>query len=231
MIKNVWSVIFIVYISLNPISSRGGLHRPVSGEPDDFSGVFLIKDKSPLRVSIESGWERMGKVPVVLTFGHLEVSLEVNADDLANAERIETVVCERLDEGMDISFFIYEQNPLRTRMKLLDERQPVLLRIDQKRECVVEAFVGNNRLKLNPIRVTFTEEVPGKLYELRFVGPNVNTHRRFIFIPSRGIIYAAPFSSERLKVDAAPDRNTEWTVWAVKIDPGEEQLINQGEIK
>jgi len=229
--KNVLSVIFIIYISLGPFFYRVGLSQPGSAEPDDFSGVFVLQDKSPLRVSIESGWERMGEIPVVLTFGYLEVSLEVNADELANAESIETVVCEQLDERMNFSFFIYEQNPLRTRMKLLDKRQPVQLIIDPGGKYGVEAFVGSSRLKMVPIRVTFAEEVPGELYQLRFEGPNVDTHRRFIFMPSRGVIYAAPFNNDRFKVDSIPTRNTEWAVWAVKVEPEEEQLIKQGEIR
>lgn len=230
MRKNFLTVILMIYLLSNPLFSRVGPGQARSSMPDDFTGNFVLQQNPSIRVSIDHGWERDGWIPVVLTFGGLEVYQRVNADDIAAAAGIETGISKMLVEDMDISFFTYEQNPMRTRMELLDNSKPVRLKVNRKKRQV-EVYVGNSRLKLKPIRVKFTEITPGELYELTFVGLKVRTQKSFIFLPSRGVIYTAPLRSTPFKQHPDPDKKVGWSKWAIKIDPGDEKVINKGEIK
>lgn len=198
--------------------------------PDDFTGVFVLQEDFTMRVSIESGWERGGRIPVVLSFGDLEVSLWMKGGNLATAAAVETGISEMLSGDINLPLFVYEQNPVRTRMRLSDENMPIILKLNrQKKQAAF--YIGNSRLKLNCIRVTFTEIVPGELYELTFYGFDVYTYKRFIFKPPIGAIYAVPIH-HRAAVAFEPEFD-EKNVWAVMIDIEREKgkLLNQGEIK
>lgn len=195
------------------------------GANDSIETFEIHEDYSP-RVSIESWWERNGWIPVVLSFGTLQVSLPVNADDLAAAGGGETGISEMLVGDINLLFDIYEHNPVRTRMRLLDKNMPVTFKINRV-EKQAAFYVGNRRLKCAPIRVTFTEIAPTTLlYELNFGGKDVYTYSRFIFDSSTGNIYSVCRSLNSLNLETSP-------IWAKKIDREKERFIKQrgGEIK
>ena len=194
------------------------------GANDSIETFEIHEDYSP-RVSIESWWERNGWIPVVFSSGTLQVSLPVNAADLAAAGGGETGISEMLFGDINLPFDIYEHNPVRTRMRLLDKNMPVTFKINRV-EKQAAFYVGNRRLKLAPIRVTFTEIAPERLYELNFGGKNVHTYSRFIFDSSAGNIYSVCRSLNPLNLETSP-------IWAKKIDREQERFIKQreGEIK
>ena len=222
------SLLLIGFVS-SPLFPGVGAGETWNGNPENFTGLFVLQGNTNLRVSIETGWERDGRIPVVVAFGGLNVYLRVNAGDLDQNTGIETRVSELLVDDMNLDFITYEQNPLRTRMKLSDNSRPIQLKIDRNRR--VEVFIGGSRLKLTPIHIAFAEIEPGELYRLTFAGPDVIPIKRFIFWPSRGIIQAPPRRGARFMIDAYPGNNAVWPVWAVKIEQEEERVLNRGEIK
>ncbi len=197
--------------------------------PDDFTGVFVLREDFTMRVSIESGWERGGRIPVVLSFGDLEISLSVKAEVLAAAVDVESGISEMLCGDINLPFIIYDQRPARTRMKLADKSQPVQLKINREKKQA-EVYVGNSRLKLNPIRVTCKEIVPGELVELMFGGTEVYTYERFMYKFSRKSIYTVPLHRTPVNLEPEFDKKN---LWAIKVDTEQEKgrLMNQGGIK
>lgn len=224
------TVILMIYLVSSSIFPRTGPGQTWSGNSDDLYGTFVLREDIPLRVSIDTGWERNGRIPVFLSFGGLKVCVRVKAGDLSHALGADTGISDMLTEDMNLPFTTYEQNPLRTRMKLLDKSKPVKLEINRETGRV-EVYVGGSRLKLNPIRVRFTPIAPGELVELTFMDRNVHSNRKFVFLPARGIIYAVPRRVRLLDIHPDPGKNKEWTVWAVKIEPGKQGFINRGVIK
>ena len=197
--------------------------------PGDFTGVFVLQEDFTMRVSIESGWERGGRIPVVLSFGDLEISLSVKADVLAAAADVESGISEMLCGDINLPLIIYDQRPARTRMKLADKSQPVQLKIDRQKEQA-EVYVGNYRLKLNRIRVTSSEIIPGELVELTFAGLDVYTYKRFLFKPTMEAIYAVPLHRTPVNLEPEFDKKS---LWAIKIGAEQEKgrLMNRGGIK
>jgi len=198
-------------------------------DPGDFTGTFEIQWNPGIRVSIERGWERNGRVPVVLSFGDLEVSLSVKAGNMTAAAGIETGISEMLSGDINLPFTIYEQNPARTRMRLSDESMPVILKINREKTQAA-IYIGNSRLKLNPIRVTSSEIVPGELVELTFTGLDVYAYKRFIFKNPGKTIHALPLHPAPGTLEPEFNKNN---VWAIKLDikPEKGRFINEGGIK
>ena len=186
--------------------------------------IFELHGERMFRVSIESKWERNGGTPVVLSFGGLETSLMFNADDLAAAAGGDNTWISKMLTG-DMSLFLtsYEQNPVRTRMRLLDKNKPVILKINRENQQV-EFYIGNKRLKLNPIRISFRVIAPVErgLYELIFEGTDaeVHTYKRFIFQSAAGTIYAVP----PYKAIADSDLNSS-RIWAIEVN---QTIIKKG---
>jgi hypothetical protein len=222
--KNFLTTILAIFIVSIPLFPQIG--------SDDFSGIFEIQGDYSFRVSIESYMERNGWIPVVLSFGDLEVCVPVNTRDLASPAGVEYGISKMLFGDSDFLFAIYEQNPVRTRMRLLEKSTPVILRINRG-EKQVGFYMGNSRLRLEHVRVTFREIAPGWLYQLDFGGRDVYTYKRFIFEPDAGAIYAIPPHREPFNIDIYFDENAAGVVWARKIDIDLEdgRLIKEGGIK
>ncbi len=214
-------------------------HIGKSGTSGDFMGSFLLKEPIPLRVSIDCGWERNGQIPLILIFRDLEIVMQVGVGELAEAEKVdlETGIGRLLAEDLNLSFRVYEHNNLRTRLEPLNNH-PIRFLIGPKGR--VDFFVGCSRLKVERLHAVFTETTaaPGELYELVIKGPKVSTHKRFIFRPSHGVIYAASIHhrhTDNLALDTlplpgygeypAPDRghHSSWAIWAVKTAGKETQ--------
>ena len=175
-----------------------------TGQTGNLTVPFDFRGEGRIRVSIEHGWERNGRVPVILFLGDLEISLSVDAETLSAAAGVETVINDLLAGGPNPQFIVYEQNPARTRMRPVSESVPVYLKIDRvKREAGF--YIENYPLKLAPIRVTFKEVQPGGACEITFGGTcetGVYSHKKYIFDPVPGIIYAAP--PQRTPANLAP---------------------------
>ncbi len=195
----------------------------------DFTGTFELQGEDGIRVSIEKGWERNGRIPVVLSFGDLEISLAVNAGHPAAPAGIETGIGEVLAENPNFFFTVYNQSPVRTRMRPADERTPVMVKINHEKKKA-EFYIGNNRLKLNSIRAVFKEIEPGELYRLTFSGIGVYMYSGFIFKRSAGAIYTVPPGREPFNPDL---ELTEKNVWAIRTDVEQAgaQLSEEGGIK
>ncbi len=223
--KNLIVLFFMVFIVLSLLHPRIEPGHTGSVEPDNFTGTFVIQEDGCVRLSIESYRERNGWIPVIISFGDLEVSASVNSGSLATAGA-EHRISEMLFGDIYLLFDIYKHNPVRTRMRLLDKNIPVTFKINRV-EKQAAFYIGNRRLKLAPIRVMFTEIAPTTwLYELNFGGKDVYTYSRFIFDSSTGNIYSVCRSLNPLNLETSP-------IWAKKIDREEERFIKQreGEIK
>jgi hypothetical protein len=192
--------------------------------------TFELQGKHVLRVSIERYMERSGWVPVVLSFGDLEICMPAKADDLA-AAGVETGISEILVGDIDLPFTIYEQNPVRTRMRMKDNNIAVTLKINRG-EKQAAFYIGDNPLKVGRIRVTFKEITSSGpwLYQLNFGGKDVYTYKRFIFEPFTGTIYSVYSLRAPFNIELAPGKND---VWAKMVDIQREEriLINKGEKK
>lgn len=226
--KRLLTVMLMIYILSSLFFLRVGLGKTGS-EPGDFTGTFVLREKSPLRISIDHGWERDGRIPVILAFKDLEICMRVETQNLPDAAGLNTGIHEMLFEDKNLPFLIYEQNLLRTRMKLLE---PMSLKLIINAKGQVEIFLGCSRLYLHHLRVTFRElkNEPGNLYQLTFEGLKVFTRNRFVFSPSRGSIYAAldhKTPDEALNFDAGKEKDTVWSVWAIKITQGKERVLNR----
>lgn len=224
--KNFIVLFFMVFIVSSLLHPRIEPGYTGSGESDNFTGTFVIQEDGCVRLSIESYREKNGWIPVIISFGDLEVSASVNNGSLAAAASgAEHMISEMLFGDIYLLFDIYEHNPVRTRMRLLDKNMTVTFKINRV-EKQAAFYVGNRRLKLAPIRVTFTEIAPGWLYELNFGGKDVYTYSRFIFDSSIGNIYSVCRSLNPLNLETSP-------IWAKKIDREQERFIKQreGEIK
>jgi len=186
-------------------------------EPGDFTDIFELQGAYNTRVSIEKGWARDGSIPVVLTFGDLEITLPVSASGLEDAGGIESGVSALLSGDGGPVFTVYEQNALRTRLWLAAENIPVILKINREKKQGA-FFIAGSRLKLEYLRVTITEIVAGESYELMFDGPDVHAYKRFIFNSSAGAIRAVPFDGEpSIPDDPVFDGDVESPVWAIKV--------------
>jgi hypothetical protein len=220
--RHVPVLILIFFIVSSPLFSPE--------EPTHWIETFELQGKHMFRVSIENYMERNGWVPVVLSFGDLEVFMAANADDLP-AAGVETGISEILVEDIDLPFTIYEKNPVRTRMRMKDNNIPVTLKINRVKKQAA-FYIGDSPLKMGCIRVTFKEiDSPGSwLYQINFGGKDVYTYKRFIFEPASGNIYSVPSLRAPFNIELAPGKNN---VWAKMVDIHREEriLINKGEKK
>lgn len=186
-------------------------------EPGYFPDIFELQGAYNTRVSLEKGWARDGSIPVILTFGDLEITLPVSASGLEDAGGIEAGVSAMLLGSGGPGFTVYEQNALRTRLWLAADNIPVILKINREKKQG-EFFIGGSRLKLEYLRVTFTEIIAGESYELTFDGPDVHAYKRFVFNSSGGAIHAVPFEGEpSIPDDPVFEGDVEPPVWAIKV--------------
>jgi len=222
--KYLLTVILAIYLVSSTLFPRTGSGQTGSENPVNLSGTFVLVKESHLRVSIDTGWERNGQAPVILTFGGLEVVLRIKTGELSYALSTETGISEMLSEDVALSFITYEQNPLRTRMMPANKNTPVKLKIDGEKG-MAEVYVGENRLKLEPIYVRLTGITLGELYELTFIGPNIRCHKKLVFLPSQDMIYAFPHYATLEDLPLDPGKDAGWTVWAVRIEPGGENSL------
>lgn len=208
LVKGFLLVIFAVFFIWVPLFPGGDSH--------DSTEAFWLQGNVPVRVSIDKGWERNGWIPVVLSVGNLELYFRMNkaGEVVGTAWQVDPETGEIWVGGTHLTFAIYQQNPARTRMRLIDDGLPLLLEIDwQKQEAVL--YIGNSRWKVAHIPVRREEASPGGLYRLTFGGRAVYTHKRLVLEPS-GTIYG--------DVDQT-------LVWAVKIHKEELRGIIQGGLK
>ena len=216
--KNVLTIVLMIYICVSPLLCRAEAGRSLIDFPEVLNDSFILTDVSALRVSVESGWEHDGRVPLVLTFASLEVHRHVAAADLKAVEGLEAGVSRVLTEENDLPFATYENNRLRTRMILEANNKPVKLVIDRETGRV-EFFIGSRPLELGCICVKCKENTPGRgLHEIFFTGQEVHCHgARFVFDPARGIIYMMPHGNVIYPVPKF-DKDNGWFEWAVRFD-------------
>lgn len=227
--KYLLTVVLVIYLVSGLLFPRAGMEQEI-GNPDNLSGEYVLVKGLPLRVSIDTGWERGEKIPVFLVFSDLEVVLEVSNENLSQAVNAENCISEMLTADRSLSFVSYEKNPLRTRMELMDKSKPIKFHIDGEKG-VVDFYVGDSRLKLESIDIKLASIGPGDLYELTFIGPNVHVlHRgKLVFVPSKSMIYNVSHNNMITDIPTELGKNTGWNEWAVRIEPGNGKYINQGE--
>jgi len=220
------TLILVIYLASTPLFPLTGSMQLAVENPGNISGEFALVDDTPLRVSIDTGWERNGNIPVFLVFNDLEVMLGVSTENLSRAVSTETWISEMLVEDNNLPFVTYEKNPLRTRMELPGKSKPIKLDINGEKG-IVEFYIGDSRLKLDPIHVKLTAITPGALYELTFMGPgfHVRQHGKLVFAPSRGIIYNVSQGSLIPDIPTELGEDTGWSEWAVRIEPGNENSL------
>ena len=193
-------------------------------EIDEYIETFEIRENPGILFFIEHYRQRKDHVPVVFSFGDLEVTLPVKIDDPAAAGGIEARINEIAVGEIGLRFTIYEQNPVRTRIRLGDKSIPVLLKINrEKKEAAF--YIGNRPLKLSGIRVKYKEIAVRELYELTFWGTGVCTYKRFFLEPAAGVIYAVPSYSAFISIDV--DKHPVWALKTYREESGGRQ-INRG---
>jgi hypothetical protein len=220
------TLILGIYLASTPLFPLTGSVQLAVENPGNISGEFALVDDTPLRVSIDTGWERNGNIPVFLVFNDLEVTLGVSSENLSRAISTETCISEMLAGDMSLPFVTFEKNPLRTRMGLPDKSKPIKLDINGEKG-IVDFYIGDSRLKLDPIHVKLTAITPGALYELTFMGPgfHVRQHGKLVFAPSRGIIYNVSQGSLITDIPTEFGEDTGWSEWAVRIEPENNSLL------
>lgn len=220
MKTNLVTVFLIVLFLIGTVPLQSGATWNEDVKPGDvklgeFDTLFTIPANRSFRVFIEHGWKRNGQTPVILDFDCLRSKLQVDFDDWDGGD-IENRVNRLLFDDHYVSFSIYEQNRLRTRMRTAENSRGVLkFKINSNRQA--EFHFSGIRLKLAPIHVLFKESprAPGELYRLIFIGPAVSTNLQFLYVSSTGTIYTAPAYEKRFE-ELTPEEHAEWTTWAVK---------------
>ncbi|MCP5047984.1 MAG: hypothetical protein GY940_12480 [bacterium] len=220
--------LILLFISPVPVGGQGRI-----GESDDFTGIFLIRAAPSIRVSIEQGWEKNGWIPVVLAVGNLELYFRMNKEGEVTGVTNVTGKRWRVDPdnagirvgGANLPFTIYEQNPLRTRMRLTDNAEPVLLAIDREKKQAV-FYIGSSGWRVENIRVSLGKAGPGGLYKLTFGGGAVHTHGKLFLEPAAGNIYAVKHRRGAFNIDI-----NSTPVWGVKVYKEELKEIDQGGFK
>jgi hypothetical protein len=211
--KDVWKVFLMGVMVLSLVFSGRGT--------TDTMEMFELQGDTGTRfsISIESYREANGWTPVVLCFGDLEIALKVSSRQLA-AEGINFLVNEILTEPVDLDFTLYEQNPARTRIRLMDESVPITLRLNKTKQQVT-LFVGGVPLKSHPLRVLTAEITARGWYRLTFGGKDVHAYKTFIYEPFSGTIHAVPhhYSLSNLNLESG-------TLWAREISPNNLRVIS-----
>ena len=167
--------------------------------PGDSLEIFPDRGNHYTGFSIESYRQINGWTPVVLFSGDLELALRMNkagqvfewiSEDYSKIQPLFTIDfrCEEIRLGQrHFPFLIYEQNPVRTRIRFLHEDEPVTLGINRQQNQV-KFYLNGSRLPLNLLGAKFTPIAYGR-YELRFIGPVVLTDPVFICETDTGKIY------------------------------------------
>lgn len=220
------TVVLAIFLVSGPLFPSTGQAQTGGGNPGNLSGEFVLVDDTPLRVSIDTGWERNGNIPVFLVINDLEVILGVSSENLSYAASAETFISDMLTEYGGLSFVTYEKNSLRIRMELMDKNKPVKFYIDGEKG-MVEFYIGDSRLKLDTLHVKLTAITPGALYELTFMGPgfHVRQHGKLVFAPSRSIIYNVSQGNLITDIPTEFGEDTGWSEWAVRIEPGYQNVL------
>ncbi|HLP46912.1 MAG TPA: hypothetical protein VK469_13240 [Candidatus Kapabacteria bacterium] len=220
------TVVLVVYLFSGLLFPRTEPGQNGCENPGDFSGKFVLVEDTPLRIFIDTGWERNGNIPMFLVFNDLKIMRGIHPGNLSGVINTGNWLNEILGEDISLSLVTYEKNPLRTRMKLIDKSKTVKFKINGE-EGQAEVYVGESPLKLGSLRVKFTVIVPDELYELRFMGSDVRVYHRktFIFVPSGDAIYTVSHGDRISAVPSDLENNKRWNVWAVKIKPGNENAF------
>ncbi len=206
--------VFIFFLGIGLLFPRAGIREYIE--------MFALQGNNSIRFSLETYKERDGEVPLVLSFDGLEVSHPGNASlRSAAAGGDYSWTGDMLGGDRNLYFTIYEQNPVRTRLRLKNKNTPALLTVNrQKKEAAF--YIGDSPLKLNPLRAAFQELPLAGLYELIITGSNVHTYKRFIYKPAAGVFYAVPFHLATVSLDLE-----NCPVWAIKT--GEQKIKKERE--
>lgn len=163
-----------------------------------------------VRIAIESYKETKGWKPLVLTLGKIELFLWVDREgrvrERKEDERLHHPPLFIVDfakrrlrfEGHGFPFDIYERNPVRTRLRLLEKNIPVhleILRINHK----IHLYIGESRLRLNRLSGGIKQIGPG-IKELRLNGLPVHAHIR-LGSPQKAVIDDGPAGSRHNRDD------------------------------
>ncbi len=195
-----WRLILIVFIF-----SFGFIHS-LDASPEEETFEFIRGDLP--RLSIESGRQSGEELPVVFCFGKLEISRMFKLEELTSV----------------VDFTVYEQNPVRTRMRPAEKDKKIRLEINREREQGT-LYLDGRLLTLNPIRVKLKQtSLPG-LYQLVFSGKGVYTYSKFVLEEYTGNIYWVPFH-----ISLANFNFNHSYLWAVRVT-GQLHEFNRGGIK
>lgn len=216
--KHVWKVFLMgVMVLCFVFSSKG---------TSDTMETFELRGDTGTRfsVSIESYRETNGWTPVVLCFGDLEIALKVKSQQLAAGD-INSLVNEILTVPVELHFNVYEKNPVRTRMRLMDESVPITLKLNRKNQQAA-FFIGGAPLKAHPLRFISVETTAPGWYRLKFCGKDVHTYKEFIYEPGSGTIHAVPHHYQLSTLNLEND-----TLWARETSPNHLRLDSPSSTK
>jgi hypothetical protein len=126
-------------------------------------------------------------------------------------------------------FTVYEQNPVRTRMRPTYNNKKILLEIDREREQGA-FYMDGGLLTLHPIRVKLKQTPLPGLYRLVFSWKGIYTYSKFVLEEYTGNIYCVPFHISLTHFNF--DHSYLWAVRATgSLHEKNRDEINRGEIK
>ncbi|MCP5053047.1 MAG: hypothetical protein GY940_38120 [bacterium] len=195
-----WKLIVIVFTILPGFIYTLGANR----NEETFE---ILRGDIP-KLFIESDRQSDEKLPVVFCIGKLEISQMFEVEELTSV----------------MDFIVYEQNPVRTRMRPAGKDNKIRLEINREREQGT-LYLGSRLFFLNPIRVKLRQtSLPG-LYRLVFSGKGVYTYSTFVLEDQTGNIYQVPHH-----ISLANFNFNHSYLWAVRVT-GQLHQFKSGGIK
>ncbi len=188
--------------------------------------TFFLQKKINIIFSIESYLKKNKWTPILISIRDLNFFLWMDENgrvneypEIVNLKKKPIFTIDFLSKTIFIdkqyfSFDIYEQNHIRTRIKLIRENEPVILKIHPYNRQV-DFYIGQSKLNIDTIKADFMETFPG-FYEIKFIGRSVFSYSDFILERENGIIYSTNYK----KIANKFNKN----VWAKKrVDLGEQK--------
>ena len=175
-------------------------------------------EKSEMRITIDHFYRHQGLTPVVLSFGVLEISGAMDesglVQDTADAARqgaappllVVDLPGKLVTVGGEKSqAIVYEQNSVRTRLRLVKQDIPVILDLDWENKKGEFRFGGSR------LTVTIqTEETSLGVFRIRLLNPAIMVMTTLLYLPSTGTIHRTGDPGSAVDPAACP-------IWARRL--------------
>lgn len=172
--------------------------------------TFSLQNSIDIRISIENYQKKNGCTPLILSFGDLNLSLWMHRDGQVtefpkkeNSIFIINIESEYiLLDSIYYSFFIYEENNIRTRIKLIKEQEPVMLKIHPYNNRL-SFYIGRSKLNIGSIKVKINDWYSG-ISTIKFISQSVFTYSDFLLEKNNRIIYSVDYRLNKTQLRRDP---------------------------